>query len=416
MELTEHMTPFEAVNFSFHRAAVIDGVRQSTEAVLRTPARELRVEVPVRRDDGTLEVHLGYRVQHDNSRGPFKGGIRFHPAADAEEVRALASLMTWKTALVDVPFGGAKGGVTIDTTTFSATELERVTRRYTREIAPIIGPNEDIPAPDMYTDAQIMAWLLDEYEQLRGHAPAVVTGKPLPLGGSPGRDAATGRGCVVVLDEVARDRGWDRSSTTVAVQGFGNVGSWAARLAAARGYRVMAVSDRRGGVLAEGGLDVGALAEHRRSTGSILDFPDAERIDRDAVLTLPVDVVIPAALGEVIHVGNHHLVTAPVIIEGANHPVTPWADAALAERGITVVPDILANAGGVITSYFEWVQNIQQFRWSEAQVNERLRARLVDAYRTVVETAERHRCTLREAAFVIAVQRVAEASALRGML
>ena len=416
MDLTEQMSPFEAVNYSFHRAAEIDRVRSSTQEVLRTPAREMRVEVPVRRDDGSIEVHIGYRVQHDNSRGPFKGGIRYHPAADAEEVRALASLMTWKTALVDIPFGGAKGGVTIDATRFSETELERITRRYTREIAPIIGPSEDIPAPDMYTDARIMGWLLDEYEQLRGYAPAVVTGKPLPLGGSPGRVAATGRGCIEVLDLVAQDRGWERGATTVAVQGFGNVGSWAARLAAERGYRVVAVSDRWGGVVDRSGLDIGSLLGHRRTTGALHGAPGTEPIDGEQVLALDVDVLVPAAVGEVIHARNHDRIAARVVIEGANHPVTPWADAALADRGVTVVPDILANAGGVITSYFEWVQNIQQFRWTEPQVNERLRHRLADAYRTVTSVADDRGCTLREAAFVIAVERVAEASALRGML
>lgn len=416
MELTEHMSPFEAVNYSFQRAAIIDDVRESTQAVLRTPSRELRVEVPVRRDDGSLEVYLGYRVQHDNSRGPFKGGIRFHPSADIEEVRALAALMTWKTAVVDVPFGGAKGGIEVDTTGFSAAELERLTRRYTREIAPVIGPSEDIPAPDMYTNAQVMAWLLDEYEQLHGHAPAVVTGKPVPLGGSFGRDAATGRGCIVVLDEVIRQLGREPEHTTIAVQGFGNVGSWAARIAVERGYRIVAVSDRHGGIVDEAGIDPSALLEHRREAGTICGLPGAEPIHRDAVLTLPVDVVIPAALGEVIHADNHAEVQAGVILEGANHPVTPFADAALADRGVVVVPDIVANAGGVVTSYFEWVQNIQQFRWTEDQVNDRLRTRLVGAYRTVAEVAADRRCTLREAAFVIAVQRVAEASALRGAL
>ncbi len=412
----EHMTPFAAVNHQFARAAQICGVAASTSAVLRAPQRELRVEVPVRRDDGTLEVLTGYRVQHDNSRGPFKGGIRYHPSADVDEVRALASLMTWKTALVDLPFGGAKGGVEVDTSEFSRTELEAMTRTYTRAIAGIIGPAEDIPAPDMGTDAQVMAWLLDEYEQLRGLSPAVVTGKPLPLGGSPGRVAATGRGVIEILDCVIADGGREPSTTTVAVQGFGNVGSWAARIAAERGYQVVAVSDLAGCLVNHAGIDIAALTAHVGEHGTVEGFDGAELIERDAVLALDVDVLIPAAIGEVIHADNHTVVQARVVVEGANHPVTPYADAALADRGIAVVPDILANAGGVTVSYFEWVQNLQQFAWSLDDINERLATGLVRAYEQVRDVAEESACTLRDAAYVVAVSRVAEASALRGKL
>lgn len=415
MDLTEQMNPFEAVNYFFTRAVQGTHVSVSAEAVLRTPHRELRVEVPVRRDNGGLETYLGYRVQHDNSRGPFKGGVRFHPSAAIEEVRALASLMTWKTALVDVPFGGAKGGIEVDVDAFSQAELERLTRTYVRQISRLIGPTTDIPAPDMNTNAQVMAWFLDEYEQLNGHAPAVVTGKPLPLGGSPGRVEATGRGAIIVLDEVLRSMNRNPVGTTVAIQGFGNVGSWAGRLAHRAGYRVVALSDTKGCVYNGDGIDVDDGAEHRAENGSFEGLAGTEWLHRDAVLELPVDVLIPAALGEVIHAENVKDIQAEIIVEGANHPVTPWADEALAERGVTVVPDVLANAGGVTVSYFEWVQNIQHFRWTEAQVNERLEKMLVAAHLHTAHVAEERQCTLREAAFIIAVERVAEASALRGM-
>lgn len=410
------MTPFEAVNHQFARAAQITGVAESTCRVLQSPQRELRVEVPVRRDDGRLQVLTGYRVQHDNSRGPFKGGIRYHPDAELEEVRALASLMTWKTAVVDVPFGGAKGGIEVDASEFSRAELEAMTRTYTRAIAGIIGPAQDIPAPDMATDAQVMAWLLDEYEQLHGHSPAVVTGKPLPLGGSPGRVSATGRGVIEILDRVISDAGGEPSGTTVAVQGFGNVGAWAARVAHDRGYRVVAVSDLAGCLVEEGGIDVTALSAHVDEHRTIEGFDGAELIERDAVLGLDVDVLIPAAIGEVIHADNHEVVQARIVVEGANHPVTPYADVALAERGITVVPDILANAGGVTVSYFEWVQNLQQFAWPLDDINDRLALQLARAYDNVRAVAEETACTLRDAAYVIGVSRVAEASALRGKL
>jgi glutamate dehydrogenase/leucine dehydrogenase len=280
----------------------------------------------------------------------------------------------------------------------------------------MIGPTTDIPAPDMYTNAQVMAWFLDEYEQLNGHAPGVVTGKPLALGGSPGRTEATGRGVIIALGETIRGMGWSPDETTIAIQGFGNVGSWAAQLAHRAGYKVVAVSDSEGCVYRGGGIDINSLVEHRAANGSLKGFSGTEMLEPDDVLTLPVDVLIPAALGEVIHVENEGEVLAEVIVEGANHPVTPWADAALADRGVTIVPDILANAGGVTVSYFEWAQNMQYFRWTEAQVNDRLTQRLVDAHQLVMKVVEDRGCTLREAAFVIAVERVAEASALRGML
>lgn len=410
------MSPFEAVNHYFGIAADIDEIADSTRAVLSTADREIRVEVPLRRDTGELETHIGYRVQHNNARGPFKGGIRYDTSANIEEVRALAALMTWKTAAVGIPFGGAKGGIEVDVTDFSRNEMESLTRSYTRQIAPNIGPTTDIPAPDMYTDAQVMAWLLDEYEQLRGHSPGVVTGKPVPLGGSHGRDRATGHGCIDVLDEAMRRQRTEPSDTTVAVQGFGNVGSWAARIASERGYRVVAVSDRHGAVSNGGGLDIATLSDHHKETGSIANSPGADVIQRDDVLELSVDVLIPAAIGEVIHAQNHHAVQARIIVEGANHPVTPYADAALTDRGVLILPDILANAGGVIASYFEWVQNMQHVQWTEAAVLDQLDSTLTAAYVATAEVAHDRKCGMRAAAYIVAVDRVAEALALRGML
>jgi glutamate dehydrogenase (NAD(P)+) len=416
VELREEMGPFEAVNYYFELAADVDEVPEATRRVLRTPAAELRVEVPLRRDNGDLEVYIGYRVQHDSARGPYKGGIRYHPLAEIDEVRALASLMTWKTAIVDVPFGGGKGGVQCDPKDFSLAEKERLTRTYTRGIAGIIGPNVDIPAPDMNTDARTMAWLMDEYSQIKGYSPAVVTGKPVAVGGSYGREAATGRGCVVTMEEAVRDAGLGPDGVTVAVQGYGNVGGWAARIAHERGYKVVAVSDEKGTVHTGGGLDIPALDTHRRDAGTIHGFAGADGLGPEAVLTLEVDVLLPAALGEVIHHKNADALNCKLIVEGANHPVTPWADKVLSDKGVVIVPDILANAGGVLTSYFEWVQNVQQFRWEEDEVNERLTKRMISAYQTVRDLARARGISLREAAFVLAVARVAEASELRGAI
>ncbi|MEO6652029.1 MAG: Glu/Leu/Phe/Val dehydrogenase dimerization domain-containing protein [Ilumatobacteraceae bacterium] len=416
MELQTDMSPFEGVNYFFDRAAEMNGLSDSTRRVLATPKREMRVEVPLRRDDGELDVFVGYRVQHDNSRGPYKGGIRYHPTADLDEIRALASLMTWKTAVVDVPFGGAKGGIEVDVTDFSQRELQQLTRRYTRAIVDIIGPTTDIPAPDMSTDAQVMAWLLDEYEELKSHNPAVVTGKPVVLGGSPGREAATGTGCLMVLDELMRDRALTPSDTTVAIQGSGNVGRWAAVEAHERGYRVVAISDIDGAIHRTDGLDVSAVLAHVDETGSVNGFSEADAIDGGALLELDVDVLIPAAVGGVIDHENADRIKASIIVEGANNPTTPFADASLADRGVTVIPDILANAGGVTVSYFEWVQNIQRFRWTEARVLEELGTVMATAYREVVAISQEHECSLRLAAFSLGMSRVTEASRLRGAL
>jgi glutamate dehydrogenase (NAD(P)+) len=417
--LREHMTPFESVNYSVERAAEHNGIADWVRRRIRMAASELRVEVPVRRDHGEIETFAGYRVQHNSARGPYKGGIRYHPHADIDEVRALASLMTWKTAVIDVPFGGAKGGVQVDASQLSTVEKERLTRAYTRAISSIIGDHRDIPAPDMNTDAATMAWVVDEYAQLEGWTPGVVTGKPVPLGGSHGRESATGRGCVLMMEEAVRPAGNEPEDVSVAIQGFGNVGSWAARLAHDRGYRIAAVGDQHGTLWCESGLDIPALARHTAEHGSIDGFDivaaGVEWLEPEHVLVAPVHALIPAAIGGVINASNMADVQCELIIEGANHPVTPWADVELADRGVTVIPDILANAGGVLTSYFEWVQNLQQMTWHEDDVLERLDRGMVEGYRQVRERADDDGVSMREAAYAIAVGKVCEATALRGV-
>ena len=414
---TEDMGPFDAVNFFFHRAARVRDISSGALDVLSGTYRELRVQVPLRRDDGSLDVVYGYRVQHNAARGPYKGGIRYHPDADLDEVRALASLMTWKTALVDVPFGGAKGGVQVDTEGMSTAELERLTRRYTDQIGHILGGTRDIPAPDMNTNAQTMSWILDQYGRKHGHTNQIVTGKPVALGGSLGREEATGRGCVVVTDAALKDLGRDAEGATLAIQGFGNVGSWAARVAAERGYRIVAVSDVHGAVFRGDGLDVDTLLDHLDETGSVVDAPGSEPIRNDELLELDVDVLMPAALGGVITHENAERIRADVVIEAANHPVTPIADLHLHERGVIVVPDILANAGGVTVSYFEWVQNNQEIQWDLEDVNHRLEIKLDRAYQQCRDFQDAHDgINLREAAFALAVDRVVEAASLRGYL
>jgi glutamate dehydrogenase (NAD(P)+) len=408
------MTPYEAVTFSFQEAADALKLDEATCSVLSGTYRELRVQVPLRRDDGTVEPVYGYRVQHNGARGPYKGGVRYHPSAHLEEVRALASLMTWKTAVVDLPYGGAKGGVQIDPATLSAAERERLTRGYLDQVSSVIGSHRDIMAPDMNTDAQTMAWMMDAYGKRQGHTPAIVTGKPIALGGSHGRDQATGRGCVIVLDEAVRDADAAPEDLTVAVQGFGNVGSWAARLAETSGYRVVAVSDSGGAIHSKRGLRTADVAAHVAQTGSVAGFAEAEELDADDLLTLDVDVLIPAALGEVITHDNADDIRARIIVEGANHPVTPVADRILADRGVTVLPDILANAGGVTVSYFEWTQNIQQFRWNLERVNRELTEHLVTAYGAIRDRSASTGRTLRQSAYAVAVERVAEAARMRG--
>jgi glutamate dehydrogenase (NAD(P)+) len=408
------MNPFQAVNFYFDQAADHIGLSDEMREVLRSSYRELAVQVPVRMDGGRLQVFTGYRVQHNAARGPYKGGIRYHPDADLNEVRALASLMTWKTAVVDIPYGGAKGGVQCDPTQMSEGEKQRLTRRFTQMISYVLGVNRDIPAPDMNTDAQTMAWMMDAYSARYGYTPGIVTGKPVELGGSLGRDAATGRGVVYCLKEAAADLAIDLDGASVAIQGFGNVGSWTARLIGELGCRVVAVSDVRGGIHNESGLDVQAVYDHLRETGSVVGAAGSDSISNPELLELEVDVLIPAALDRVITEGNADRVRAKTIVEAANHPVTPAADAILQDRGIVVIPDILANAGGVTVSYFEWAQNIQQFRWEEEQVNSELAKAMSKAWRNVHSRATVDGVPLRLAAFSIAVEKVDRAERLRG--
>ena len=400
----------------FDRAADRLGLAPGMRRLFCEPWRELRVALPVRMDDGRVEVFIGYRIQHNAARGPYKGGVRYHSDADEDEVRALASLMTWKTALLDVPFGGAKGGIQLDPDELSEGELNRLSRRYIRSVQHLLGPHRDVLAPDLGTSAQTMAWMMDEYGQVHGYTPAIVTGKPVEVGGSRGREAATGRGAMFVLHEAAKDLGIDLRRARIVLQGFGNVGSWFARIAHDEGARVVGVSDRHGAVCSPEALDVPALVEHVKQTGTVRGFPGAEACDPDAILEMEADVLVPAAIENVITEDNAPRLKTKLVLEAANQPTTPEADTILNERDIPVLPDILVNGGGVTASYFEWTQNLQQLQWSEERVNDELRARMVQAYRTVAETAKRLGLTYREAAFHIGVERVARTSQIRGFV
>jgi glutamate dehydrogenase (NAD(P)+) len=363
-----------------------------------------------------MRMVRGYRVQHNDSRGPFKGGIRYHPTVDLSEVRALASLMTWKTAVVDVPFGGAKGGVEVDPDELSMPELERMTRRFTLMISPELGTLRDIPAPDVNTDAQVMAWIMDEYSDRNGYSPAVVTGKPLSLGGAPGRERATGLGCVLVLDEHLGLEGVELAGQRIAIQGYGNVGHAMAHELVRRGATIVALSDVSGGVADPRGIDPVALDEHLDGGGRLVEFPGGDAVTNEELLAMECDVLVPAALGRVITGANAAQVRARIVLEAANYPVTPAADHILAEAGVIVIPDILANAGGVTGSYFEWTQNIQQFTWKVERFEAELEDRMRTAHAQVHATAEKYDTSLRSAAFAIGLERVAEATRIRGYL
>lgn len=408
----------QTAHHNFSLAAQRLGLSADQQLLLRTPFREVKVSVPVQMDDGSLRVFNGYRIQHSGARGPAKGGIRYHPSVDAGEMQALAEIMSWKTALVDVPFGGAKGGIACDPTKLSAGELERLTRRYISRIHRFIGPFRDIPAPDVNTNAQVMAWILDEFSSRHGYSPAVVTSKPIELGGIRGRAAATGNGVGMVLAEHMKARGRSLSGLRVAIQGFGNVGSNAAAFIEQHGGEIIAVADVNGGILSSGSrpLHVHDLIEHVRLTGSVVDFPGAVAIDNEELIALPCDVLIPAALENALTEDNAADVRASVIVEGANLPTTAAADRILRDRKIDVIPDLLANAGGVIASYFEWTQNLQQTQWPLDKVNRQLRSYLRRAYRTVRKVAEARDMSLREAAWLIAIDRVARAESLRGSM
>jgi glutamate dehydrogenase (NAD(P)+) len=387
-------------------------------SLLRTPFREVKVSVPVPMDDGSLRVFTGYRIQHSGARGPAKGGIRYHPDVNAVEMQALAEIMTWKTALVDVPFGGAKGGIACDPATLSAGELERLTRRFVSRIHRFMGPFRDIPAPDVNTNAQVMAWILDEFSSRHGYTPACVTSKPVELGGLRGRATATGRGVGLVLAEHLKARGRSLSGLRVVIQGFGNVGSNAAAFIEQQGGEIVGVGDVNGGIVTNGrrGLRVHDLVEHVRLTGSVVDFPGSLRIDNEELIALPCDVLIPAALENALTEQNAGSVRATVVVEGANLPTTATADEILRTRNIEVIPDLLANAGGVIASYFEWIQNLQQTQWPLHKVHRQLRSYLGRAYRMVSKVAQEREMSLREAAWLIAIERVARAESLRGAM
>jgi glutamate dehydrogenase (NAD(P)+) len=410
------LTPFEEVTLFFDQAAERLGLTDGLREMLRRPWRELQVQVPVRMDDGHIEVYNGFRVQHNGARGPYKGGIRYHPEADQDEVRALAALMTWKTALVNLPFGGAKGGVQVDPTKLSTPELNRLTRRYTINIVHLLAPNRDIPAPDMGTNAQTMAWMMDAYGQLHGHSPACVTGKPVEIGGSLGRDAATGRGVSYLINQAASDMDMNPDGARIVIQGFGNVGSWTAKLLQEYGCKVIGVSGVQGGVYNSNGLDIAALLEHHSESGMVPGFAGGEDLTNAELLELECEVLVPAAIGNVVTAENAPKLRTKLVVEAANHPLTPEADDILAERGIRVMPDILVNAGGVIVSYFEWTQNLQEFRWEESRVNEELIKILARAYGEVREKAQTEGITHRQAAFHIGVERVARAVELRGFV
>jgi glutamate dehydrogenase (NAD(P)+) len=410
------MAPGAIVRTQFDTAADLAQLDTAQRRLLGGPFRSVTVDVPVRMDDGRIEVFRGYRIQHSGARGPCKGGIRFHPEADQEEVLGLATTMTWKTALADVPFGGAKGGVQVDPRALSQRELEALTRTFTGRISLMLGPYRDVPAPDMGTNQQVMAWLLDEYSKRNGYTPAVVTGKPIALGGSLGREEATAQGVVYVMDAYAADEGLPIRDSRVVIQGFGNVGAQTARILHEHGARVIAVTDVDGGLHNDKGLDIPNLFDHGyRKRRPVAEFSGGDQITNDALWRIPCDWLIPAALGGVISKDrNLDDIDCRVVVEAANAPTTPIADKELEARGIPVLPDFLVNAGGVIVSYFEWVQNLQQHPWTFEEVNEELHRKITHAYRTVRELRKQSKVSWRTAAYAIALQRVAEAERLRG--
>ncbi len=409
-------SPWEIALRQYDRAADKLNLGPAVRDVLRQTKREVTVHFPVQLDDGSTRVFTGYRVWHNVTRGPAKGGIRFHPQADLDDMRALAMWMTWKCACVKIPYGGAKGGVTCDPKLLSQRELERLTRRYTTEIADMLGPDSDIPAPDVNTNAQVMAWMMDTYSMHRGYSvPGVVTGKPVSIGGSEGRSEATGRGTVYTIQEAAKVLGMEVSGTRVVVQGFGNAGQASARFLAELGAKVIAVSDSQGGVFDGDGLDLALVTRHKQETGSVVSTPRTRGVSNADLLELDCDILIPAALEGQITARNAPQVRARVVAEAANGPTTPEADDIFRARGITVIPDVLCNAGGVTVSYFEWVQDREEFFWTIDEINARLRRVMVRAFEDVHRTAVEHAVDLRLAAYMLAVNRVAEATLTRGI-
>lgn len=416
VDLEHECNPWLAAEARFNRAADKLGLDDGMRKVLKAPAREVTVSIPVMLDDGRLEVFTGYRVQHSIARGPAKGGIRYAPDVTIDEVRALASWMTWKCAVANIPYGGGKGGVICDPTVLSMGELERITRRYTSAIIDFIGPEVDVPAPDMNTNEQTMAWIMDTYSMHhRQTVTAVVTGKPLNLGGSRGRPEATGRGCLITTLEALKRLNIEPSEARVVVQGFGNVGGMAAKLMTRVGFKVIAVIEWDGAVYNPKGLDVLALMQHRKETGSVTDFPGGENIDREEAMFLECEVLLPAAKENVITSLNAHRVRCKILCEGANGPTTALADDILADKGVFVLPDILANGGGVTVSYFEWVQDRQGFFWNEDLVNTRLEEIMVNSFHDVTSYSASHKVDNRTAAYMLALDRVAFAIKLRGI-
>jgi glutamate dehydrogenase (NAD(P)+) len=412
----EDLNPYRIAQIQFDIAAEYLKLDQGLRQILRMPKRVLEVSIPTKMDNGQVKVFSGYRVQHNVARGPAKGGIRYHPAVTLDEVKALAAWMTWKTATVNIPYGGGKGGVICDPKRMTKPELERMTRRYTSEILPLIGPEKDIPAPDMYTDAQTMAWIMDTYSMTKGFSTlGVVTGKPLSIGGSEGRNEATARGCLVAVEEACRVRKMSLRGSSVAIQGFGNAGSLAAKLFSEKKARVIAISDSRGGVFNSRGIDPLKAMRYKERSGTVVGMPGTSRISNDELLAMKCDILIPAALENVITLNNADQIKAKIVAEAANGPTTPHADEVLARKGVMLLPDILANAGGVTVSYFEWVQDLQSFFWSEAEVNAKLESVMRRAFAEVHESARKHRTHMRTGAYCLAVGRVADATLVRGL-
>jgi len=390
------------------------GLKPNIARALEIPDRELQVEIPFRKDNGEIDSVVGFRVQHNNTRGPFKGGIRYHHHVDIDEVRSLATLMTWKTSLVDIPYGGGKGGIGMNPSDYSATELERISRRFFRAIDPIIGVNIDIPAPDVNTNAQVMSWFMDEYSQLHGYTPGIVTGKPLELGGSEGREAATGRGTAIITRETAEKWGIELKGAKVVIQGFGNVGSYTAKFLDEYGCKVIGVSDISGGLYDANGFNVSELFDYNYKNRTIDGFGQGKKISNEELLALECDFLIPAALGSAINETNVDSLNCKVIIEAANGPVTGEAANRLWKREIAIIPDILTNAGGVTVSYFEWVQNLQQFKWTEDEVNNKLEDKMVQAFKEVHDVKVKQKVPMRIASFMVAIDRVERSYKLRG--
>jgi len=406
----------DIVRHYFDKACDHMDLAEDVRTVFWTPYREVTVQIPVKLADGKIHTFSGYRIQHNGARGPYKGGVRFHPEVDVDEVRALASLMTWKTAVAGVPFGGAKGGVNCPANDLSQDELQKITRSFMSKIEKVLGPTRDIPAPDVNTNAQVMAWMMDEYGKLHGHTPAIVTGKPLSLEGSQGRDAATGRGCIYMFREAAPGLGLSPAATKFVIQGFGNVGSWAGRIMQQLGSTMIAVSDVHGAIRSDDGIDADALHKHLSEGKPIGEFPNVEQIDPEDLVAVPCDVFIPAALGGMIHEGNADRMQCKVVIEGANSPTTPVADQVLKGNGTYIIPDLMANAGGVVASYFEWVQNLQHFQWDEREVNDKLGNIMRRAFRQVSTRAKEEQLDLREAAYLLGIERVVDAARTRGYI